>query len=90
MNKNLNDAIDMIAKLIISERQDKVSSKVFGRENYIITLRDGKVVFYGTKREWLNRGLHRCLLKDAFSYNHFRFTYKKDLIATLKTLGVNL
>ena len=90
MNKNLNSAIDMVAKLAISERQDKVFSKVCGRENYIITLYDGKVVFYGIKSEWMNRGWCKCLLKDAFRYNHFKFTYKKDWIATLKTLGVNL
>ena len=90
MNKNLNSAIDMVAELAISETQDEVFSKVCGRENYVITLYDGEVIFYGTKREWLNRGLYRRPLSIAFRFNHFKFTYKKDWLATLKTLGVNL
>ena len=90
MNKNLNSAIDMVAKLAISEIQNEVFSKVCGRENYVITLYDGEVVFYGTKREWMSHGWGTCSLSDAFRYNDFKFTYKKDWLATLKTLGVNL
>ena len=89
MNKNLNDAIDMIAKLIISEKQDAICSKVCGRENYVITLFDGEVVFYGTKGAWLN-GSCTCDLKDAFRYNDIKFTYKKDWLDALKTFGLNL
>ena len=33
MNKNLNSAIDMVAELAISEKQDAICSKVCGREN---------------------------------------------------------
>ena len=89
MNKNLNDAIDMIAKLIISEKQDAICSKVCGRENYVITLFDGEVVFYGTKGAWLN-GSFNCVVKDAFRYNDLKFTYKKDWLDALKTFGINL
>lgn len=89
MNKNLNNAIGMIAKLAISEKQSAICSKVCGRENYVITLFDGKVIFYGTKGAWAKYSW-TCYLKDAFRYNHIKFTYKKDWLNALNAFGINI
>lgn len=86
----MKDIMLSLDKLAISQEQDKIFSKVVGRENYIITLYDNKVIFYGTKKQWIERRLYICFLSDAYHYNHLKFTYKKDWIDALKKLGVEL
>lgn len=76
---------------MVADKQNEVCSKVDGRENYIIHLTDGKVDFYGTKGQFLNSGYSGWVwLREAYRYNTFRFTYKKDYKEALKKLGVNI
>ena len=75
---------------LIVEHQNKVCSKVCGRENYVIHMKHGDVIYYGTKKGYLNRGLNRMLLSDLKYTNTFKFTYKKDFVNALQSLGVNI
>lgn len=88
----MNDIMLSLGKLVISEKQNEIFSKVSGRENYVIRLYDGKVVFYGTKGQYKKTCSYnmRIPLKDAFRVNILYFTYKKDWIEALKKLGVEL
>lgn len=86
----MEDMLERVTLLMMSQEQDKIFSKVVGRENYVITLYDNEVIFYGTKKQWIERRLYTCLLKDAYHYNHLKFTYKKDWLDVLKKLGVEL
>lgn len=71
--------------VIANQEQSKLLSKVCGRENYIIYLRDNKVIYYGTKGKWYCPSVP---LKEAYKYQTLRYTYKKDWLAALDILGV--
>ena len=87
----LKNAMAWAIGAMVAEEQNKVCSKVDGRENYIIHLTDGKVDFYGTKGQFLNSPHSGwVLLREAYHYNTFRFTYKKDYKEALAMLGVNV
>ena len=89
--KILNEAMFSSLLAINNIQLDNECSKVSGRENYIIHICDGKVDFYGTKRQFLDSPF--CgwvLLKEAYRYNTFKFTYKKDWLEMLKKLGVEV
>lgn len=83
--------IESILNLMYANAIGDVCSKVCGRENYIIRLYDGKVVFYGTKgqfkRSWYSGAV---LLREAYHWTTLRFTHKKDFIEALKALGVEV
>lgn len=88
----MKDIMLSLGKLVISEKQNEIFSKVSGRENYVIKLYDGKVVFYGTKGQYKKTCYYNTWipLKDAFRMNTLYFTYKKDWIEALKKLDVEL
>lgn len=81
--------MEMISKLLMTEQIEKLNSKLCGKENYCIDLKDNKVVFYGTKGQWSKRS-HTYFLKEAYRYRTYKFTYKKDFIAALKSLGIEI
>lgn len=87
-NENISTGIkENLVKLILAEEQNKICSKVEGRENYVIRLRDGKIIFSGTKGQYKERFGHvRIFLSEAYRYNTFYFTYKKDWLNALKVL----
>jgi hypothetical protein len=88
MNKTLEKVATNIGKLLISQSQDKICSKVCGRENYVIRLYDGKITFSGTKGQYMRQyDNHDCVpLMEAYRYNWLFFTYKKDWFEALKQL----
>lgn len=81
--------LEMISKLLMTEQIEKLNSKLCGKENYCIDLKDNKVIFYGTKGQWKTRN-HTYFLKEAYRYRTYKFTYKKDFIAVLKSLGIEI
>lgn len=83
--------IESILNLMYANAIGNACSKVYGRENYIIRLYDDKVVFYGTKGQY-KKSLYSgpVLLREAYHWKTLRFTYKKDFIEALKTLGVKV
>ena len=87
MNNSLNDVMENLGKLLITEAQNEICSKVCGRENYIIRMYDDEVMFAGTKGEYLRRysGV-RIPLTHAYHCTVLRFTYKKDWLEALKQL----
>ena len=87
MNNSLNDVMENLCKLLITEEQNEICSKVCGRENYVIRMYDDEVMFAGTKGEYLRRysGV-RIPLMQAYHYTVLRFTYKKDWLEALKQL----
>lgn len=86
----MEETIKSAIEILISQEQDKILSKVCGRENYVIRLFDGKVIWYGTKGEWSRKLNHIFLLSEAVRYNDLKFTYKKDWLNALKELGVKI
>ena len=86
MNK-IKKTMLSVAGIIINEEQSKLLSKVIGKENYIIYLCDNKVIYYGTKGKWYCPPVP---LSEAYRYQSLRFTYKKDWLAALSVLGINL
>ena len=87
-NENIwTDIKENIVKIMLAEEQNKICSKVEGRENYVIRLYDGKVIFAGTKGQYKDRfGRGGVPFMEAYHYNTFYFTYKKDWIKALKEL----
>lgn len=88
MNKTWEDIATNTIKLLVSQSQDKICSKVCGRENYVIRLYDGKITFSGTKGQYLRQfGNHDWVpFMEAYHYNWLYFTYKKDWLDALKQL----
>lgn len=83
----MNNLLGNCFGIIMQNKASELGSKVYGRENYIIELFDGAVRFYGTKGQYLIKGLTRVPLSLAPHITVLRFTYKKDWIANLKLLG---
>lgn len=87
MNNSFNDVMENLGKLLITEKQSEICSKVCGRENYIIRMYDDEVMFAGTKGEYMRKyGWIRVPLMQAYHYTVLRFTYKKDWLEALKQL----
>lgn len=88
--KIMNEMLATTAKILANQTIDEICSKVYGRKNYVIALRDGKVFYYGTKGDFQRR-YSLCLpLYIAVRRNYLYFTYKKDWISTLKKLGIEI
>ena len=86
----MTEMLNSAKKIYENQMIDTICSKVYGRQNYMIALHNGKIFFYGCKGEFLKNYPTSLPLSIAAKRNYLYFTYKKDWLAALKKLGINL
>ena len=77
--------------LKLMDIENTCGSKVEGKRNWMVQIRTTdnlKVAYVGTHGQMTRRGFNCEMIEDIVKYSirWFFFTYKKDLLNTLKTL----